>query len=79
MKVAAAYDCATVSWPEYCRRVYKLNGKNLFELHGSPTDRHAQKWNQLEEIERLLVVRSTLRLTSATRSSRWKSWPGWPA
>ncbi len=27
----------------------------MYELHGSPTDRHAQKWNQFEEIERLLV------------------------
>jgi opine dehydrogenase len=55
MKVAAAYDCITDTWPEDCHRIYELEGKNLYELHGSPTDRHAQKWNQIEEIERLLV------------------------
>jgi opine dehydrogenase len=55
MRVAAAYDCVTDTWPEDCHRIYELEGKNLYELHGSPTDRHAQKWNQIEEIERLLV------------------------
>jgi opine dehydrogenase len=55
MNVAAAYDCATDTWSEDCHRIYELEGSNLYELHGSPTDRHAQKWNQFEEIERLLV------------------------
>jgi opine dehydrogenase len=55
MKVAAAYDCQTDTWPEDCHRIYELEGSNLYELHGAPTDRHAQKWNQFEEIERLLV------------------------
>jgi opine dehydrogenase len=55
MKVAAAYDCVPDTWPEDCHRIYELEGKNLYELHGSVSDRHAQKWNQLEEIERLLV------------------------
>jgi opine dehydrogenase len=55
MKVAAAYDCVTDTWPVDCHRIYELEGKNLYELHGSVSDRHAQKWNQIEEIERLLV------------------------
>jgi opine dehydrogenase len=55
IKVAAAYDCQTDTWPEDCHRIYELEGSNLYELHGAPTDRHAQKWNQIEEIERLLV------------------------
>lgn len=55
MKVAAAYDCQTDTWPEDCHRIYELEGSNLYELHGAPSDRHAQKWNQVEEIERLLV------------------------
>ena len=55
MKVAAAYDCQTDTWPEDCQRIYELEGSNLYELHGAPGDRHAQKWNQYEEIERLLV------------------------
>lgn len=55
MKVAAAYDCVTDTWPEDCHTIYELEGKNLYEQHGSPTDRHAQKWNQIGEIERLLV------------------------
>jgi opine dehydrogenase len=55
MRVAAAYGCETDTWPNDCRRIYDLQGENLYELHGSVTDRHAQKWNQVEEIERLLV------------------------
>ncbi len=55
MRVAAAYDCVTDTWPDDCRAIYELAGSNLYEQHGSPTDRHAQKWNQIEEIERLLV------------------------
>ncbi len=55
MRVAAAYDCETDTWPNYCQRVYDKQGANLYELHGSVTDRHAQKWNQVEEIERLLI------------------------
>jgi len=55
MAVAAAYDCETATWPDDCRRIYDLQGDNLYELHGSVTDRHAQKWNQVEEIQRLLV------------------------
>jgi opine dehydrogenase len=55
MRVAAAYDCQTDTWPDDCRKIYDLQGEDLYELHGSVTDRHAQKWNQVEEIERLLV------------------------
>jgi len=55
MKVAAAYNCQTDTWPDDCATIYELEGKNLFELHGGPTDRHAEKWNQVEEIKRLLV------------------------
>jgi opine dehydrogenase len=55
MRVAAAYDCATMAWPEYCRAVYPYEGQNLYELHGSVKDPHLRKWNQIEEIERLLV------------------------
>lgn len=55
MQIAAAYDCITDTWPADCRRIYELEGDNLYEQHGSPTDRHARKWNQIEEIERLLV------------------------
>jgi len=55
MRVAAAYDCETDTWPDDCRRIYELEGDDLYELHGSVTDRHAQKWNQIEEVERLLV------------------------
>jgi opine dehydrogenase len=55
MRVAAAYDCETIAWPEYCKRVYPYKGDNLYELHGSVQDPHLQKWNQIEEIERLLV------------------------
>jgi opine dehydrogenase len=55
MGVAAAYGCESIPWPEYCRRVYPYEGDNLYELHGSVKDPHLQKWNQIEEIERLLV------------------------
>jgi len=55
MSVAAAYGCESITWPEDCRRIYQYEGKNLYELHGSVTDPHAEKWNQIEEIERLLV------------------------
>lgn len=55
MGVAAAYGCDSISWPEYCRRVYPYEGDNLYELHGSVKDPHMQKWNQIQEIERLLV------------------------
>jgi hypothetical protein len=55
INVAAAYGCETDTWPEDCHRIYELEGSNLYELHGGPGDRHAQKWNQIEEIERLLV------------------------
>jgi opine dehydrogenase len=55
MQVAAAYGYETITWPEYCRRVYPYQGENLYELHGTTTDPHAHKWNQIEEIERLLI------------------------
>lgn len=55
MKVAAAYQCQTDTWPEDCATIYELEGNNLYELHGGPTDRHAEKWNQIEEVERLLA------------------------
>ena len=55
MQVASAYGYETMTWPEYCRRVYPYQGDNLYELHGATTDPHAHKWNQIEEIERLLI------------------------
>lgn len=55
MRTAAAYECESITWPEYCRRVYHYKGNNLYELSITPTDPHSQKWNQVEEIERLLV------------------------
>jgi len=55
MQVAAAYGYVSMTWPEYCRRVYPYQGDNLYELHGTARDPHAHKWNQIEEIERLLV------------------------
>jgi opine dehydrogenase len=55
MQVATAYDCETLSWPEDCRRIYEYEGENLYELHGSAKDPHANKWNEIQEIERLLV------------------------
>lgn len=55
MAVADGFDCESMTWPEDCRRIYHYEGENLYELHGSATDPHAEKWNQFEEIERLLV------------------------
>ncbi len=55
IKVAGAYNCVTDTWPEDCATIYELEGNNLYELHGGPTDRHAEKWNQIGEVERLLV------------------------
>lgn len=55
IKVAGAYQCETDTWPDDCATIYELEGNNLYELHGGPTDRHAEKWNQIEEVERLLV------------------------
>ncbi len=55
MAVAAAFDCETDSWPDDCRTIYELKGSDLYEQHGGPGDRHAEKWNRIEEIERLLV------------------------
>lgn len=55
MKIAAAFDCETESWPDDCRTIYELEGSSLYEQHGGPSDRHAEKWNRVEEIERLLV------------------------
>jgi hypothetical protein len=49
------YRCDTVSWPANCETTYGLKGSSLFELHGGSSDRHAEKWNRIEEIERLLV------------------------
>lgn len=55
MAVAKAYDCETQSWPADCETIYELKGSSLYEQHGGPADRHAEKWNRIEEIERLLV------------------------
>lgn len=55
MAVAAAFNCETDTWPDDCRTIYELEGSNLYEQHGGPADRHAEKWNRIEEIERLLV------------------------
>jgi len=55
MAVAAAFACETDTWPDDCRTIYELEGSNLYEQHGGHADRHAQKWNHIEEIERLLV------------------------
>ncbi len=55
MRIAAAFDCKTDSWPDDCRAIYELEGNTLYEQHGGPSDRHAEKWNRIEEIERLLV------------------------
>lgn len=55
MRIAAAFDCETESWPDDCRTIYELEGSTLYELHGGPSDRHTEKWNRIEEIERLLV------------------------
>jgi opine dehydrogenase len=55
IRVAAAYDCETIPWPENCRRIYHYEGNSLHELHGSANDPHSHKWNHIEEIERLLV------------------------
>jgi hypothetical protein len=35
MKAGAAYECVTDTWPEDCQRIYELEGKNRYELHGS--------------------------------------------
>ncbi len=55
MAIAAAYECDSVTWPEDCRRKYLYEGEKLHDIHGSVRDPHAQKWNRIEEIERLLV------------------------
>jgi opine dehydrogenase len=55
MAVAAAYDCETDTWPADCAEIYELEGDSLYEQHGAVTDPHAQKWNHIDEIERLLV------------------------
>ncbi|MBN1180247.1 MAG: NAD/NADP octopine/nopaline dehydrogenase family protein [Anaerolineae bacterium] len=55
MAVAAAYDCQTDTWPADCGEIYELEGDSLYEQHGAPTDPHAQKWNHISEVERLLV------------------------
>ncbi|MBN1139025.1 MAG: NAD/NADP octopine/nopaline dehydrogenase family protein [Anaerolineae bacterium] len=55
MQVAAAYECESITWPEDCRRIYLYEGETLYDIHGSVRDPHAEKWNRIEEIERLLV------------------------
>ena len=53
LKLAAAYDCETITQPEFIRRVYLYEGKNMYELHGSRA--REQKWNPIEELEQLLI------------------------
>jgi hypothetical protein len=55
MRVAAAFDCETISWPEYCRRVYEYEGKDLYDLCANSTGPHQQSWSSIETTERLLV------------------------
>ncbi len=54
-RVAAAFDCETISWPEYCRRVYEYEGKDLYELCADSTGPHQQSWSSIETTKRLLV------------------------
>jgi opine dehydrogenase len=55
MSIAAAYGCNTITWPDYCRRVYEYKGQNLYELCANFSDPHQQRWSSIEEAERLLV------------------------
>lgn len=55
MSIAAAFGCETTTWPEYCRRVYLYQGRDLYELCATYTDPHQQRWSTIEEAERLLV------------------------
>ena len=48
---AAARDTLDLSG----RRAYHYQGKDVFELQAVSGTLHQQKWNQIEELERLLV------------------------
>jgi len=53
MQVAAAFDCETPTWVDYCRMAYGYEGSDLYEIH--VTSPHAQRWTSDEEARRLLV------------------------
>jgi len=53
MQIAAAFDCETPTWMEYCREAYGYEGDDLYETH--ITSPHAERWTSDEEARRLLV------------------------